>query len=97
MFLMLASCDDKAHKRIELCQISSRGGLERVMGLTKNGGEVLVTKDGKLFSNIPSSQRTLDLHIRSLLYLDTYVESFVLLNVAVCWWSFGRVGDFVFC
>jgi hypothetical protein len=58
------------------------------MGFTKNGVEVLVTKDGKLFSNIPSSQRTLDFHIRSLLYLDTYVESFVLLNVAVCWWSF---------
>lgn len=61
------------------------GGLVRVIGFTKNGEVLLVTKDGKLVSYEPRSQETMDLHIRGLtesFYLNTYVESIVLLNVA---------------
>ncbi|XP_023915929.2 F-box/kelch-repeat protein At3g06240 [Quercus suber] len=57
--------------------------LESVVGFTKNG-EVLVSKAGKLLSFNPSSQRTLNVHIHSeyaSFYLDTYMESLVLLNV----------------
>ncbi|GLT67791.1 hypothetical protein SLA2020_400750 [Shorea laevis] len=59
------------------------GGFYNVIGFTKSG-EVLVQKDGKLFSFEPSSQGYVDLPIRDPLdiYLDTYVESLVLLNVA---------------
>jgi F-box interacting protein len=69
----------------KLFDIGIEGGLERVIGFTKNGEVLLVTKDGKLVSYEPSSQETMDLHIRGLtksFYLDTYVESIVLLNVA---------------
>ncbi|XP_062152249.1 F-box/kelch-repeat protein At3g06240-like [Alnus glutinosa] len=60
------------------------GRLDRVIGFTKNG-EVLVVDDmGKLFSYEPSSQQALDLNIlgglKDSFYLDTYVESLVLLN-----------------
>ncbi|XP_062153478.1 F-box/kelch-repeat protein At3g06240-like [Alnus glutinosa] len=61
------------------------GGLKRVIGFTENGEVLLVTKDGKLVSYEPSTQETMDLHIRGLtesFFLDTYVESIVLLNVA---------------
>ncbi|KAL0002019.1 hypothetical protein SO802_015800 [Lithocarpus litseifolius] len=57
--------------------------LESVVGFTKNG-EVLVSMAGKLLSFNPSSQRTLNVHIHSeyaSFYLDTYLESLVLLNV----------------
>ena len=57
--------------------------LESVVGFTKNG-EVLVSMAGKLLSFNPSSQRTLNVHIHSeyvSFYLDTYMESLVLLNV----------------
>jgi F-box interacting protein len=59
------------------------GGFERVIGFTKSD-EVLVQKAQRLFSFGPSSRRYLDLPIRGLedIYLDTYVESLVLLNAA---------------
>ncbi|XP_050248382.1 F-box/kelch-repeat protein At3g06240-like [Quercus robur] len=59
-------------------------GLRRVVGFTKNG-EVLVIKDGNLLSYEPSSQEIFNPHIRSRtesFYLNTYVESLVLLNGA---------------
>jgi F-box interacting protein len=68
----------------KLFHIETGEGFERVIGFTKNG-EVLLTKDEKMFSYEPSSQRTLDLHISGEIVffaLDTYVESLVLLNVA---------------
>ncbi|KAF3957205.1 hypothetical protein CMV_017754 [Castanea mollissima] len=58
-------------------------GLGRVVGFTNNG-EALVTKDGKLLFYNPSSRRTLNPHIYAQpasLYLDTYMDSLVLLNV----------------
>ena len=58
-------------------------GLGRVVGFTNNG-EALVTKDGKLLFYNPSSRRTLNPHIHAQpasLYLDTYMDSLVLLNV----------------
>ena len=58
-------------------------GLRRVVGFTNNG-EALVTKDGKLLFYNPSSRRTLNPHIHAQpasLYLDTYMDSLVLLNV----------------
>jgi len=60
------------------------GGFERVIGFTKSG-EVLVQKAQSLFSFGPRSRRYLDLPIRGPvveIYLDTYVESLVLLNAA---------------
>ncbi|XP_059451605.1 F-box/kelch-repeat protein At3g06240-like [Corylus avellana] len=58
------------------------GGFRRVIG-TKSG-EVLVNKAARLFSFGPSSGGYLELPICGLhdIYLDTYVESLVLLNVA---------------
>ena len=59
-------------------------GLRRVVGFTKNG-EVLVIKGGKLLSYEPSGQEIFNPHIQSRtesFYLNTYVESLVLLNVA---------------
>jgi F-box interacting protein len=61
------------------------GRFDRVIGLTKSG-EVLVHKAGscgRLFSFGPSSRGYLDLPICGPMeiYLDTYVESLVLLNV----------------
>lgn len=58
-------------------------GLRRVVGFTKNG--VLVIKGANLLSYEPSSQKIFNPHIQSLtesFYLNTYVESLVLLNVA---------------
>ena len=58
--------------------------LESVVGFTKNG-EVLVIKGGKLLSYEPSGQEIFNPHIQSRtesFYLNTYVESLVLLNVA---------------
>jgi hypothetical protein len=60
------------------------GPFVRVMGFTKSG-EVLVNKGDRLFSCGPSSRGYLeDPPICGLedIYLDTYVESLVLLNVA---------------
>jgi hypothetical protein len=60
------------------------GLYSRVIGFTKSG-EVLVHKGDELFSCGPSSRGYLkDPPIRGLeeIYLDTYVESLVLLNVA---------------
>jgi F-box interacting protein len=59
------------------------GVLERVIGFTKSD-EVLVQKAQSLFSFGPSSQGYVDLPIRDPedIYLDTYVESLVLLNAA---------------
>ncbi|XP_062152722.1 F-box/kelch-repeat protein At3g06240-like [Alnus glutinosa] len=68
----------------KLFDIDIGEGLERVIGVTKNG-EVLLTKAGNLFSYGPSSQQTFDLHIRGAtdsFSLDTYVESLLLLNTA---------------
>jgi F-box interacting protein len=58
-------------------------GFERVIGLAKSD-EVLVQKNQRLFSVGPSSRGYLDLPIRcpEHIYLDTYVESLVLLNAA---------------
>jgi F-box interacting protein len=58
--------------------------FSRVIGVTKTG-EVLVHKADRLFSSGPSSRGYLENPpIRGLeeIYLDTYVESLVLLNVA---------------
>jgi F-box interacting protein len=60
--------------------------LQTVTGFTKNG-EVLLVKDGKLYSYEPNSQQYLDLHIcidieSKPIFLETYVESLVLLNIA---------------
>jgi F-box interacting protein len=59
------------------------GGFRRVIGFTKSG-EVLVNKAARLFSIGPSSRGYLELPICGLhdIYLDTYVESLVLLNGA---------------
>ncbi|GLT54815.1 hypothetical protein SLA2020_279810 [Shorea laevis] len=60
------------------------GALDRVIGFTKSG-EFLVNNAGRLFSFGPSSRGYLeDLPICEPedIYLDTYVESLVLLNVA---------------
>jgi hypothetical protein len=56
-----------------------------VIGFTKSG-EVLVNKATRLFSFGPSSRGYLELPICDLydIYLGTYVESLVLLNVADC-------------
>ncbi|GLT54809.1 hypothetical protein SLA2020_279760 [Shorea laevis] len=64
----------------------SIGRFDRVIGITKSG-EVLVHKagsSGRLFSFGPCSRGYLDLTIcgPKEIYLDTYVESLVLLNVA---------------
>jgi len=59
-------------------------GFERVIGFTKSG-EVLVQKAQSLFSFGPGSRGYVDLPIRGPvveIYLDTYVESLVLLNAA---------------
>ena len=58
-------------------------GLGRVVGFTKNG--IVYTKDEDLLSYEPSSRRTLNPHIRGQpesFYMNTYVESLVLLNKA---------------
>ena len=58
-------------------------GLGRVVGFTKNG--IVFTKDEDLLSYEPSSRRTLNPHIRGQpesFYMNTYVESLVLLNKA---------------
>ena len=59
------------------------GGFQRVIGFTKRS-EVLVHKDGRLFSFGPCSRGYLDLPIGGPqeIYVDTYVESLVLLNIA---------------
>jgi F-box interacting protein len=59
-------------------------GFERVIGFTESG-EVLVQKAQSLFSFGPGSRGYVDLPIRGPvveIYLDTYVESLVLLNAA---------------
>ena len=58
--------------------------LQTVKGFTKNG-EILLVKDEKLYSYEPNSQKYLDLHICGeieSIFLETYVESLVLLNIA---------------
>jgi hypothetical protein len=59
------------------------GGFRRVIGFTKSG-EVLAHKSS-LFSFGPSSKeyvKDFPIHLLEHIYLDTYVESLVLLNVA---------------
>ncbi|XP_062153261.1 F-box/kelch-repeat protein At3g06240-like [Alnus glutinosa] len=61
------------------------GGFERVIGFTKTSSDdVLVQKAQRLFSFGPISREYLDLpiHVTEDIYLDTYVESLVLLNAA---------------
>ncbi|KAM3697495.1 hypothetical protein ACJW31_06G116600 [Castanea mollissima] len=58
--------------------------VRRVVGFTKNG-KVLVIKGANLLSYEPSSQKNFNPHIQSYtesFYLNAYVESLVLLNVA---------------
>lgn len=58
--------------------------LGRVLGFKKNGEVIMVTNAGKLLCYEPRSRTTSDPHIRSRtesFYLDTFMESLVLLNV----------------
>ena len=62
------------------------GVFHRVIGFTKSG-EVLAHKAAWLFSFGPSSGgyvKDFPIHLLEHIYLDTYVESLVLLNVADC-------------